>query len=39
MHAACRERESAFYWGAGGGVLGVQCGEGCEGCKGIWGAR
>jgi len=39
VRAACRERESAFYWGAGRGVLGVQCGEGCEGCRGIWGAR
>jgi len=26
-----------LYWGAGAGVLGVQCGEGCEGCRGIWG--
>jgi len=39
--AACRGRgrESAFFYsGAGRGVLGVQCGEGCEECR-VFGVR
>ena len=28
-----------LYWGAGAGVLRVQCAEGCEGCRGIWGCN
>jgi len=39
--SACSvQREGiCFLLGCGGGVLGVQCTEGCEGCRCIWGCN